>query len=150
MKATVGQTLRRGRSDAGEIERQQRQVRAAINQVISVVRELTTASSNTLEALFTSDELPPDASYILTAKVQGVDGAGVFYALYEKQALFNRPATGAAAQLGATRDKHTPIESDAALDCQCSVSGSQILVKVLDGGLADIFWKGWIELRQLR
>lgn len=149
MKPPVPQTYRAGRSDEKELERQLRQQRALANQAISGMYELETAASNVLEEIYLSDELPKGSVHVLQAKVQGASADGTRFAAYELVGMFHRASSGAATQLGATVNKHTPIESDAALNCTIGVdANSKVFVKVLDAGLATMTWKAWVELRQ--
>ena len=146
-KTTVPQSTREGRSSDTERQRELDQLRAFANQAVHTVRTLKTESSNTLETIWRSETFPVSTTATVQVKIQGSSVDGTKYGVYEKVAVFRRGASGDAAQIGSTIDKHTPFESDAAIDATVSVVDNRILVKVSDGGVATMNWKAWIEMR---
>ncbi len=125
------------------------QVRDHINKFESRALDLDTATTNTLTAIYLSDEMRTDSAAMLSARVVGESDSGTIYAMYGLTALFRRVGNAAAAQQGATQTISAPIESAAGLDCTLGVdSDSRLFVKVSDGGLGAVSWRAFVEVRR--
>ena len=131
-------------------ERYAAQVRDHANKYELRQLDLTTADTNTLTAIYLSDEMRTDSAALLSAQVIGQSDDGTIYAAYGLTAMFRRIGNAAAAQQGATQTLSAPIESNAALDCTLGVdSDSRMFVKVSDGSVGTVDWRCWVEVRRL-
>ena len=145
--ANVEQRVVAGRKDPKAVELALEQLRTFCNRVPTTVQTLTTNATGAMTALYTSGEVPFDSTVTMQAKVHGRSDDGTVYATYEMVAMFYRGETGSVAQLGATQDKHTPIESNALLDADLVTTDDRLVLQVNDGGLGIVHWSAWIELR---
>lgn len=142
------QPTRQSRSSDAEKQRQLDQLTAFANHAPLIIAELTTAQTNTLTSIWTSEAIPFNSTVFLQAKVSGDSADGSDYGYFEYAAGFQRAATGAATQQGSTAAKMAPIRSSGAIAVALGVdSDSKLYVQVNDGNQGTLFWKAWIEVR---
>ncbi len=153
MANTVRQAgSRAGRSSPKDDERLARGVRAALTQTYSLALAVRTDGGGGLETVWLdADPIRFDSDAILQVKLKAIGASAptTDYAYYEKIGQFVRAGSGAGAQVGATIDKVTPVESNAAFDCTIGVdSDSKLFVKFDDGAVAAMDVKVWVEVRR--
>lgn len=131
------------------LNRQLNQIRDAVNRVLAATANLATLGAGTATAIWTDpDEMGHDTHAAVDAQVIGTDATGANYGNFHHAAAFVRPATGAAAQLGATQLVHPDIVSNVAITLAVSVVDGHLTVTVNDGAMAAMDWKAWIEVRK--
>lgn len=149
MKTTVesGYWTEGRKSSQRELELQAQQVRAAINRVFS--RKLTIVSTGSgIDEELWSDlaELGADVHANLTALVVASNGPGTVFGKFEHTALFLRPGTAPAVQLGATQPRHPDITAGG-VTLTLGILANRLFVNGNDGGAA-VTWDVWIEVRK--
>lgn len=130
-----------------ELELQAQQVRTAVNRVLTTRRTVVSVGSGVSATLWIDDdELGLDVHASLTATVLATNATGSAYGRFEQTALFLRPGSAAAFQLGATQLIHPDIAS-AGVSIALGITGNAVFVSGNDGG-AVLTWDLWIELRR--
>ncbi len=149
MKPTVetGQWVAGRESSEGELMRQLAQVRLALNKVYQKHYQVDSTGSGTNETLFEdSDDLEADSHASLTVIAVGSNASGSSYGKFEHTALFFRPASGSASQLGSTQVRHPDITAGG-VALTLGLDGNKLLVQGNDGGVV-LTWDLWLEVRK--
>lgn len=130
-----------------ELSLQLSQIRSAINKVFQRRRTVATGGTGVSTTLWTEEAgLGSDMHASLTVTSLATNVSGSAYGKFEKTAMFFRPSSSVAAQLGATQNRHPDIASaGVALTLGVTADG-QLYVAGNDGGSA-LTWDLWIEVR---
>lgn len=149
VKSSVPAVAKEGASPR-ELAETLRQLRKVANYAYQTTRSLDTNGTGGDQTVWLSEEaISPGESLALQVKAQGANSDGSRYGTFEAVAMFRRGASGAAAQLGPTTDKHTPIRSDVGITLTLGVDAeSRPFAKVNDAALGAMTWKAWIEARR--